>query len=355
VPRDDSLPEGPEQDLADGDQTVSDADQSGADLDQTAAESDQTASERDQNASDRDQRASELDQAASDQAADRGVQSVNYSRTRRTRASTAIQRDLTTQVRSDTSRIRDATAERRDRDADARDAASHARDELAAALDAEIEALEKSSKHGSNGTGMEILLRAAHDRKRAAASRGRAAEQRDHSARDRVMARQDRQQAAADRLAAAEELAAEGVDHLTDALRRRVGLAAIQREIDRTARTQESLVVAFVDVDGLKAVNDSRGHAAGDELLRDVVRCIKAGLRPYDVVLRYGGDELVCSLVGENLAGIRDRFNRINARIAECQDGASITVGLVEAIPGESTGELVARADQAMLTVRNGS
>jgi diguanylate cyclase (GGDEF)-like protein len=353
VPRDDPFQDGAEQDLADGDQTLSDADQSNADLDQTTAESDQTASERDQNASDRDQHASDLDQAASDRAEARGVDSVNYSRTRRTRAGTALQRDLTTQVRSDAAHIRDATADRRDRDAEARDEASSARDALAGALDREIEELEKSATAGTNGVGVEILLRAAQDRKRAAASRARAAEQRDRAARDRALAREDRKRAAADRLAAAEELAAEGVDHLTETLRRRVGLAAIQREIDRTARTQEGLVVAFVDVDGLKAVNDSRGHAAGDELLRDVAGCIKAGLRPYDVVLRYGGDELVCSLAGDDLASISDRFKEIAARIGERQEGASITVGLAERNPGEPLEDLIARADHAMLSARN--
>jgi diguanylate cyclase (GGDEF)-like protein len=339
--------------LADGEQTLSEADQSNADLDQTTAESDQTSSERDQYASDRDQHASDLDQAASDRAAARGLDSVNYSRTRRTRASTALQRDHSTQVRSDAGRVRDATADRRDHDADARDEASSARDALAGALDREIAELEKSATAGTNGIDVEILLRAAQERKQSAASRARAAKQRDRAARDRAMARDDRQQAAADRLAAAEELAAEGVDHLTETLRRRVGLAAIQREIDRTARTQEGLVVAFVDVDGLKDVNDSRGHAAGDDLLRDVARCIKTGLRPYDVVLRYGGDELVCSLAGDDLAGISDRFIEISARIGECQEGASITVGFAERRHEEPLDDLIVRADHAMLAARN--
>ena len=82
---------------------------------------------------------------------------------------------------------------------------------------------------------------------------------REAAAADRERAAHDRRQAARDRAAAAEELALEGVDHLTGTLRRRAGLSAIQREIDRTRRTGERLVVAFIDVDGLKHVNDTRG------------------------------------------------------------------------------------------------
>ena len=64
-------------------------------------------------------------------------------------------------------------------------------------------------------------------------------------------------------------------------------------------------MVAFIDVDGLKAVNDRRGHADGDELLRGVVQCVKRNLRPYDFIMRFGGDEFVCVLCGQNLSGLR--------------------------------------------------
>ena len=91
--------------------------------------------------------------------------------------------------------------------------------------------------------------------------------QREAAAHDRELAAEDREQAAHDRSVAADELAAEGIDDLTGAMLRRVGLGAIQREMDRTQRSGEGLVVAYVDVDGLKAVNDTAGHMAGDALL----------------------------------------------------------------------------------------
>ena len=170
--------------------------------------------------------------------------------------------------------------------------------------------------NGDSPIGIEILLRAAGDRKRAAAARAQAAIQREAAARDRERAAEDRRLAARDRAAAAGELALEGADYLTGALRRRVGLAAIQRELDRTSRTGERLVVAFVDVDGLKAINDKRGHAAGDDRLRAVAQAIMQHLRSYDVIVRFGGDEFVCSLSGQDAGGARDalRADRDPAR-----------------------------------------
>ena len=135
---------------------------------------------------------------------------------------------------------------------------------------------------------------------------------------------------------------------MTGALRRRVGLAAIQREMDRTAHSDEPLVVAFVDVDGLKTVNDELGHETGDELLRETVNAIQNGLRSYDVITRVGGGEFVCSLSGQDVAGATERFDQISARLAEGKTRASITVGLTSRRRDDSVGDLISRADEAM-------
>ena len=223
-----------------------------------------------------------------------------------------------TQARAEVSLVREATAARRDIEADARDAAAAARDKLAAALDAEIERLENSpiTRGENESAGVVLLIHSLHNRRRAASSRARAAEQREAAARDREMARLDRIAASADLRAAAEELAAEGVDHLTRALRRRVGLLALQREIDRTTRGREQLVVAFVDVDGLKKINDTQGHDAGDRVLAGVAESIAGQLRSYDVIMRFGGDEFVCSMAGQGLDAVRERFDEIATTMA---------------------------------------
>jgi diguanylate cyclase (GGDEF)-like protein len=237
-----------------------------------------------------------------------------------------------------------------------RDAAALARDELAAAFDAELEWLdhERQAEDGQPPSESDLLVLAAGDRQRAAAARSRAALQRDASGDDRELAAEDRAQAARDRSIAAEELVAEGIDDLTGTMLRRVGLAAIQREIARTRRSGESLVVAFVDVDGLKTVNDSVGHSAGDELLRVVAGSIAHHLRSYDVIARFGGDEFVCSLAGLDAAGARERFEQIRTRLSAEKRGATIAVGLAERGNEDTLDELIDRADTAMIEARQG-
>lgn len=346
--------EGRTQTVSDCDQIAADADQTSSDLDQTTSDADHSASVRDQIASDRDQQAADSDQAVIDAGDPRGEHVEDYARSRRARSQSTLERDEVSQARSESARIRDETAGGRDRVAEERDEAAQARDRLAARLDAEIERLEaeSQSRDGKEIRGVELLLRAAGDRKRAAQSRTRAAAQRGAAALDREEAALDRRQAALDRAAAAEELALEGFDCVTGALRRRVGLAAMQREMDRTARSDEPLVVAFIDVDGLKAVNDELGHETGDELLRETVDAIKNRLRSYDMIVRLGGDEFVCSLSGQDAAGATERFAQVSARLAEGKTCASFTVGFTDRGRHDSLDDLIRRADEAMRQAR---
>ena len=82
-------------------------------------------------------------------------------------------------------------------------------------------------------------------------------------------------------------------DPLTELPNRRAFLDRLGVELLRNRRTGRPLSIALVDVDGFKAVNDRHGHAAGDATLRHVAQTMKRGLRGYDLVARYGGDEFV--------------------------------------------------------------
>jgi diguanylate cyclase (GGDEF)-like protein len=247
-----------------------------------------------------------------------------------------------------------AAAEVRDDAGAHRDREAALRDRLAEAADAQIQEFERSSAldNGGAANGDGLVARAVRDRERAAADRAGAATQRAAAARDRVRAARDRQLAASDRAYAAAELAAAGLDDLTGALRRGVGLTAVEREIARAHRTGEPLVLAFVDVDGLKAVNDFHGHVAGDRLLQRAAHLIKDHLRPYDVTVRVGGDEFVCCLYGVTSAGVRPRFRQVRDDLGVGRDAGSVSVGLADLEPGDSLDDLMERADAALLATR---
>ncbi len=345
-----------ERSLSDLDQGSSEADQSAADADQTISDADQTSSERDQASADHDQHAADMDQHASDGVDIEGGGESLYEQTRQMRAESTLERGVTSRARGHTAVARDDVARQRDQLSAARDAASAARDDLAAALDAHAESLERqqplSDGAEHNGT-HHVQIRAA--RQRHLAARAQAAAQRRAAAEDRARAAGDRDLAALDRLAYAAELASAEVDEVTGALRRRVGLAALQREMDRALRTKEQLTVVFIDVDGLKQVNDESGHAAGDELLRAVVQCVTDEFRSYDLILRFGGDEFVCSLSGDSVEEIGGRFERIATRLSEAIPAATISMGVSERRTQDTVETLIGRADEAMIAKRRNS
>ncbi len=83
------------------------------------------------------------------------------------------------------------------------------------------------------------------------------------------------------------------IDPLTGAANWRFFEELAAREIQRSLRSKKSMTVAYLDLDNFKADNDSLGHAAGDELLRTVVKTIRKQIRPADLFARMGGDEFV--------------------------------------------------------------
>jgi diguanylate cyclase (GGDEF)-like protein len=168
---------------------------------------------------------------------------------------------------------------------------------------------------------------------------------------DRARAAKDREAAAQDRKHLLAELERAHLDDLTGVYRRGMGEIALLNEIERARRSDLTLVLAYVDCDDLKGVNDREGHAAGDALLRDLVVLLRVNLRPYDPIVRWGGDEFICSISDTDLEGTRDRFEEIRLALAE-QRGASISVGLAVLEPGDTLETLIDRADDALLEAR---
>lgn len=142
------------------------------------------------------------------------------------------------------------------------------------------------------------------------------------------------------------------LDELTGALRRRAGYAALEAEIDRARREGTSLVLGFVDVDGLKLVNDTLGHLAGDELLTSVQAALRASLRSYDVVVRYGGDEFIYSLAGADIAAAASRFRTMRTLLEYGAPGRSVSAGFAELRADDDLESLIRRADNDLLARR---
>ena len=156
-----------------------------------------------------------------------------------------------------------------------------------------------------------------------------------------------------DRRHAQAELERANTDDLTGAYRRGAGVTALQHELDRARRSGESLVLAFVDVDGLKATNNQFGHTAGDARLRDVAHAMRSKLRSYEPIVRYGGDEFLCSLASVNLATAKARFDEIDLVLKGRNHPGSMSVGLADAQPNETLTDLINRADEALIAARS--
>jgi diguanylate cyclase (GGDEF)-like protein len=231
---------------------------------------------------------------------------------------------------------RDRTAEDRDRRAEAHDEASEARDARAEARDERAEVRERAADEVEAG---------------AAGDRAGALRDRRGGASDRAQAADDREAASADRVESARQRMASSIDELTRAHRREAGIVELKREIARARRTKQPLALAFVDVDDLKETNDSFGHAAGDQRLRWTADTIRAHLRSYDLIIRFGGDEFLCALPGVDEREAARRFSLVNPDLAEAHQ-ASVTVGLTELMADDAVEDLIARADEAMYRER---
>jgi diguanylate cyclase (GGDEF)-like protein len=322
--------------MDDQDHTLSDDDQTASDQDQTWSDHDQTSSDRDQRSADEDQHASDDDLAA-------GGDPVAHHRSAVARERTAHDRDAVSALRDEGGEARLQTAEDRDRDAALRDRGADARDALARLHD---------EQSGAEASPAEIILRAERDRARAAADRIKAANDRRRAADDREAAARERAAALQQGSEFADDLRRATTDELTGAWTRTFGLEELSRELERAHRTGGTIVLAFIDVDGLKQVNDTQGHLAGDMLLRLVGQTIRAKIRSYDLIVRYGGDELICALPNLRAAEARTRLEIVAAALTAVSPDHSITFGLAEAEPSESLQDLIARADADLLEAR---
>jgi diguanylate cyclase (GGDEF)-like protein/PAS domain S-box-containing protein len=309
--------------LADHDrQRLEDSDQVGSHSDQAAADADQAASESDQAAADRDQAASDLDLS---EGGDRRVHDASEE----SRDHSTVERRRGGYQRAAGASVRDLAAEARDRAAEARDRAADERDR-------EVDEHDERAPEGS-----------AADRRRAASARRLAAVDRKQAAEDREHAALYRIEAQDERAALRHQVAVSETDVLTGARARAPGLRDLEVEINRARRTTGRLTVAYVDLIGLKAVNDAQGHSAGDALLEAAVQVMRSHLRSYDVIMRIGGDEFVCVMSGATVEDSRQRLVQIQAEAAA--SGFGLRFGIAQLESEDAPSDLIERADSHLL------
>ena len=158
-------------------------------------------------------------------------------------------------------------------------------------------------------------------------------------------------------------------EHLTDLTLRDplTGLAnrvlfndRLAHAVERARRSKERIAVLFIDFDLFKAVNDSLGHAAGDELLCRAADRMRRAVRPTDTVARLGGDEftVLCEDLGSvgDAACVADRVRVDLERPFDLFGSArsiGVSIGIAEADAGDDAETLLARADAAMYRAKN--
>jgi diguanylate cyclase (GGDEF)-like protein len=109
------------------------------------------------------------------------------------------------------------------------------------------------------------------------------------------------------------------IDELTGTLNRRFGMKQLQEEFCRAQRLTIPFSVCMLDLDNFKSINDTYGHQAGDQVLRNVSLQIQEELRSADFIVRYGGEEFLIVLPGASAANALVIIDRMRCRIETCE------------------------------------
>jgi diguanylate cyclase (GGDEF)-like protein len=145
------------------------------------------------------------------------------------------------------------------------------------------------------------------------------------------------------------------VDPLTQLLNRRAINEVIRHQAASRAATGSNLSFVLCDLDHFKAINDTRGHDAGDQVLRAVSAALRLELRDSDAIARWGGEEFLVVLPGTDVHHAKRLAERLRQRVADLVIpaegpgfGVTLTLGVANLLPGETSEQAIARADTAL-------
>ena len=163
--------------------------------------------------------------------------------------------------------------------------------------------------------------------------------------------------ALADALRINRELAAR--DELTGLLNRRAMMELMQLEERRSQRSGRPLLLAQLDIDHFKPINDTHGHATGDRALQAFSSAVLNVVRDTDVLARWGGEEFVLMVTDTQCEHARDLLERIRVTVAAMEiphaTGTlrmTLSAGLAQHVPGQTLEHTLERADQALYTAK---
>ena len=175
----------------------------------------------------------------------------------------------------------------------------------------------------------------------------------------RIRARlQEQREALAQALAVNRDLATR--DELTALPNRRAMQDLMELERRRNLRNGRPLLLAQLDIDHFKRVNDTHGHATGDRALQAFAGIVRASVRDTDVLARWGGEEFVLLLSDTQMDDARDLLERVRQAVAamEIPHAAgvlrmTVSAGLALHLPGDMVEQTLERADQALYTAKS--
>ncbi|MCA9679481.1 MAG: diguanylate cyclase [Kofleriaceae bacterium] len=157
-----------------------------------------------------------------------------------------------------------------------------------------------------------------------------------------------------DRVSQLERLAA--TDHLTGAWNRSYFDRMIEAELARGVGGQHLVSLVLLDVDHFKRINDVHGHATGDAVLRELVRCVQARIRASDVLFRWGGEEFAVLAGSTGYRGAQRLAEHLCAAVAAHSfpgvGTVTVSLGVAEHQPGELPADWFARLDAALYAAK---